>query len=200
MPIPEFVVALREKIGRSPLWLPGVTAVVLRPRADGAVAGRPQAGEGDATAETSGGNGGESLRADTGLEVLLVRRSDNGMWAPITGIVDPGEHPAITCVREAREEARVHIAVERLALVGVTDLVTHANGDQAQYLDHTFRCRWVSGEAAVGDDESTEVAWAPVDALPDMREDLADRIRIAATHTGGDAVLATDRRVRTASA
>lgn len=30
MPIPEFIVSLREKIGGHPLWLSGVTAVVLR--------------------------------------------------------------------------------------------------------------------------------------------------------------------------
>lgn len=30
MPIPEFVAALRAKIGHDPLWLPGVTAVVHR--------------------------------------------------------------------------------------------------------------------------------------------------------------------------
>lgn len=30
MPTPEFILALREKIGSHPLWLPGVTAVVLR--------------------------------------------------------------------------------------------------------------------------------------------------------------------------
>ena len=30
MPIPEFIVELREHIGHAPLWLPGVTAVVIR--------------------------------------------------------------------------------------------------------------------------------------------------------------------------
>jgi 8-oxo-dGTP pyrophosphatase MutT (NUDIX family) len=30
MPIPEFVVELRRHIGHAPLWLPGVTAVVIR--------------------------------------------------------------------------------------------------------------------------------------------------------------------------
>ena len=29
-PVPDFVLALREKIGHDPLWLPGVTAVVRR--------------------------------------------------------------------------------------------------------------------------------------------------------------------------
>ncbi len=30
MPIPEFIVELREHIGHAPLWLPGITAVVIR--------------------------------------------------------------------------------------------------------------------------------------------------------------------------
>lgn len=31
MPTPEFVLALRAKVGNAPLWLPGVCAVVVRP-------------------------------------------------------------------------------------------------------------------------------------------------------------------------
>jgi 8-oxo-dGTP pyrophosphatase MutT (NUDIX family) len=30
MPVPEFIVELRRHIGHAPLWLPGVTAVVIR--------------------------------------------------------------------------------------------------------------------------------------------------------------------------
>ena len=55
MPIPDFVLELRRKVGQAQLWLPGITAVVCR-----------------------------------GDEVLLVRRSDNGQWAPITGSVAHG--------------------------------------------------------------------------------------------------------------
>jgi len=65
-------------------------------------------------------------------ELLLVRRADNGAWSPVTGIVDPGEHPARTVVREVLEEAGVRVNVRRLARVGVTGLVEHANGDLAQ--------------------------------------------------------------------
>ena len=79
MPIPPYVLHLRTMVGRELLWMPGVTAVVLRdgPSGPGAVP-----------------------------EVLLVRRSDNGAWTPVTGIVDPGEHPHVTAVREvARGQA-----------------------------------------------------------------------------------------------
>lgn len=54
-----------------------------------------------------------------GQEVLLVKRSDSGRWAPISGIVDPGENPAQTAVREAAEEASVQIEIERLVWMGV---------------------------------------------------------------------------------
>ena len=154
MPIPPYVSHLRTMIGRELLWMPGVTAVVLR--------------------ETSGADGDGG-----GDEVLLVRRSDNGAWTPVTGIVDPGEHPHVTAVREVAEEASVVAEVERLVWVSATGVVTHVNGDLGQYLDHTFRCRWVSGEPAPGDDEATEVGWFALDALPEMAQRFLDRIAVA---------------------
>ena len=111
--------------------------------------------------------------------VLLVRRSDTGHWAPIGGIIEPGEHPGVVAKREALEEAGVTIEVERLVEVTVTDQYEHANGDRAQYLNHTFRCRYVSGEPRVGDDESLDVGWFPVQDLPKMRADYRARIKVA---------------------
>jgi 8-oxo-dGTP pyrophosphatase MutT (NUDIX family) len=149
VPVPEFVVALRERIGHDLLWLPGVTAVVL-----------------------------------DGGSVLLVRRSDNGSWSPVTGIVDPGERPALTAVREVREETGIECVVEELVWVGVTEPVVHVNGDRAQYLDHTFRCRYVGGTPRVGDDESLEVRWCRLDELPLMDPVLVERITTAVEHQG----------------
>ena len=111
--------------------------------------------------------------------VLLVRRVDTGDWSAITGIVDPGEDPHVTAVRECLEEACVAAVVERLVWVNVGAVTTYSNGDRAQYLEHTFRCRWVSGEGAVGDDENHEVRWWPTDALPDMPERFATRVYVA---------------------
>src|SRR5680860_1364660 len=82
MPVPDFIVDLRRKVGHAELWLPGVTAVVRR--------------------------------VD---EILLVRRSDNGDWTPVTGIVDPGEQPATAARREVFEETGVTVEVDRLAWV-----------------------------------------------------------------------------------
>lgn len=116
------------------------------------------------------------IRHPGGEHVLLVRRSDNGWWTPVTGIVDPGEHPAEAAIRESREEAAVDIRVDRVASIGVSRMVTYANGDQAQYIDHTFACTYLGGDPHPADGENTDVRWFPIDALPDMRPHMLDRL------------------------
>lgn len=114
-----------------------------------------------------------------GPEVLLVRRADSGEWAAVSGIVDPGEHPATTATREAKEETGVDIAIERLVWTRVTNPIVYANKDQCQFLDHGFLARWVAGEATVGDDESTDVGWFPAGTLPTpRRRGLDEMVRI----------------------
>lgn len=141
MPIPPFVVELRELVGTHELWLPAVTAVVLREE-----------------------------------EVLLTRRADNGEWAPITGILDPGEEPAVGARREALEETGVEVRVDRLASVSASPPVVHGNGDRGVYLDLTFACTWLSGEARVADDENLDVRWWPVAGMPEMDRYLRQRV------------------------
>jgi 8-oxo-dGTP pyrophosphatase MutT (NUDIX family) len=141
MATPEFVLALRRKIGTHPLALAGVTAVVLR---DG--------------------------------KVLLGRRSDNGALTPVTGIVDPGEEPADAAVRETLEEAGVVCRVDRLAWVHQIPRIVYANGDQADYLDLTFRCTWISGEPYPADGEMRDVGWYDLDALSGLDADMLQRI------------------------
>ncbi len=113
------------------------------------------------------------FRGDT---VLLGRRSDNGALTPITGIVDPGEEPADAAVRETLEEAGVVCRVERLAWVHQIPRIVYGNGDQADYLDLTFRCAWVSGEPYPADGEMTEVGWYGLDELPELDRDMLRRI------------------------
>jgi len=112
-------------------------------------------------------------------ELLLVQRADNHAWTPVTGIMDPGEEPAVSAAREALEEACVVVSVDRLASVSSGHDVTHANGDRSTFLDLTFACSWVSGEAAVGDDESVDVRWWPIADLPAMSETMRERIGAA---------------------
>jgi len=112
-------------------------------------------------------------------EVLLVRRADNGEWTPVAGIVDPGEHPHDAAVREVAEEAGVTVEVERLVWLTVTEVITYDNGDETQYIDHVFRCRWVDGDPFPADGEASETAFFAVDAMPPMSWRHAEQVRLA---------------------
>ena len=126
------------------------------------------------------GVSGVVLRGDPGRErVLLGRRADTGRWSVPAGIVEPGEQPADCLVRELWEETRVRVSVERLAAVMADDPLTYPNGDICQFISMTFRCRYLSGEAAVGDEESLAVAWFGLTELPDELSERGRR-RIAA--------------------
>ncbi|OMH31414.1 NUDIX domain-containing protein [Tersicoccus sp. Bi-70] len=151
MPVPDFILTMREKLGTDLIWMPGVSAVVL----------------------------------DDDGRVLLGQRADNGQWGLITGILDPGEEPAVGAVREVAEETGVVARVEHLASISAGRPVTFPNGDRAQFLDLTFRCRYVAGEARVADDESLAVGWYAVDDLPDsVPPHQRWRLQTALTATG----------------
>ena len=144
MPIPDFVVELRKRVGQVELWMPAITAVVVRDE-----------------------------------QVLLVQRADNHAWTLVTGILEPGEEPAVGAARETLEETGVTVRVDRLASVSSNHRVTHTNGDLAVYLDLTFACTWVSGEAHVADDESIDVRWWPLDDLPQLGPTQVERLEEA---------------------
>ena len=112
-------------------------------------------------------------------QVLLGRRADNGRWSVPAGIVEPGEQPADCLVREVWEETRVRVAVERLVSVVADSEISYPNGDRCQFISMTFRCRYLTGKAAVGDEESLAVGWFDVDDLPDQLSGRG-RQRIAA--------------------
>jgi 8-oxo-dGTP diphosphatase len=146
VPTPEYITAIRRVYGQGRLLLPGVSAVVIR---DDLEPGR--------------------------VHLLLTRRSDTGRWSLPAGIVEPFEQPAASILRELEEETRITAEVERLALLRTDPDVVYPNGDRCQFIAMCFRCRYVSGEAQVGDEESTEVAWFAADELPDELSDIQQR-------------------------
>ncbi|MEU3534418.1 NUDIX domain-containing protein [Streptomyces murinus] len=116
---------------------------------------------------------------DDAGRVLLGRRTDTRKWSVVGGIPEPGEQPADCAVREVFEETAVRCLPERVVLVQALQPVTYGNGDVCQYMDITFRCRAVGGEARVNDDESLDVGWFAVDALPGLNEFALSRIKRA---------------------
>ncbi len=137
MPIPDYILKLRAKVGPALLLLPGVTAVILNDRG----------------------------------EVLFQRRSDNGQWGLLSGIVDPGEEPADAVIREVREESGLTVIPERISGVysGPDFHRRYPNGDESLYVDITFICRLVGDTTPrINDDESLEIRYFAREALPPM--------------------------------
>lgn len=154
MSTPQFVLDLRAHVGHDRLWLPGCTAVVLR--MCGPLAGSPVPTDTPIDPST--------------VEVLVVRRSDNGAWTPITGIVDPGETPWQAAERETCEEADVQARTLRLLSQEVVGPMTYDNGDEAIYLDTCFLLEWIDGDPWPADGENTHARFVRADALPHMNE------------------------------
>lgn len=102
-------------------------------------------------------------------EVLLQHRSDTLTWGFPSGALDPSEDIADCVVREVYEETGVMVVPERITsvLAGRDFLHTYPNGDKVAIISVTFRCRPISGEPRVNDDESLAVQYFPADALPD---------------------------------
>jgi len=124
--------------------------------------------------------GVSGLVFDVAGRVLLQRRSDTRTWSVIGGMIDPGEEPADAVVREVFEETGIQVEPERISGVYLTPVITYPNGDRTQYVITAFRCRHVAGVPHVHDDESLEVAYFDLDALPALRADHVLRIRHAA--------------------
>ncbi|MFG2109712.1 NUDIX hydrolase [Micromonospora chersina] len=112
--------------------------------------------------------------------VLLIQRTDNGLWALPGGAQDFGEYIAETAVRETREETGVQIEVT--GMVGIytnpNHVVEYSDGEVRQQFSVCFRGGYVSGNPTTSD-ESSAVRWVPRDELERLPIHTSMRLRIA---------------------
>lgn len=124
------------------------------------------------------------IRDDQG-GVLLGRRADLHLWAPPSGVVQLGETPAQTIVREVKEETGLEVeAVKLIGLYAGAEFEwTYANGDQAQIISALFACRIIDGTPKADNGEFLDLRYFPPSAMPSLmpryvrmlREALAER-------------------------
>ncbi|MET7947149.1 NUDIX domain-containing protein [Micromonospora sp. NPDC005324] len=111
--------------------------------------------------------------------VLLIQRTDNGLWALPGGAQDFGEYVADTAVRETREETGVEIEVT--GVVGIytnpNHVVEYSDGEVRQQFSICFRGRYVRGRT-VTSSESSAVAWVERDELDGLSIHPSMRLRI----------------------
>lgn len=97
-------------------------------------------------------------------ELLLIQRSDSGVWLYPTGWADIGYSPAEVVVKEVEEEAGIE--VEPIRLVAVMDgLRLGASG--LPFYSLVFHCRATGGELRRHPLETSDVGWFAEDRLPE---------------------------------
>jgi 8-oxo-dGTP pyrophosphatase MutT (NUDIX family) len=118
-------------------------------------------------------------------QVLMIQRSDNGLWALPGGGHDAGESIGDTVVREVREETGIEVEV--LSLSGIyTDpghVIRYDDGEIRQQFSICFRARPTGGELRTGD-ETSAVRWVDPADLPGLHIHPTMRLRIEHARDG----------------
>jgi ADP-ribose pyrophosphatase YjhB (NUDIX family) len=113
-------------------------------------------------------------------EVLLAKRTDNGLWCIPGGHVDLGETLAQACLRELKEETGLKAEIVRL--IGVysdTKGSLHiAQGPEWHTVRVSFLCR-ITGGSLTPSEETSEIKYFNVRQLPALITDHAKRIKDA---------------------
>ena len=97
-------------------------------------------------------------------EILLVQRSDSGIWLYPTGWADVGYSPAEVAVKEVKEETGIEVEPERL--LAVVDGLRRGFTSVPLY-SMVFYCRATGGTLKAHPLETKDVGWFARDALPE---------------------------------
>lgn len=104
-------------------------------------------------------------RGNNGSEVAIVSVKPSLRWQLPKGIVDPGESPEITAVREVREEAGVETNL--LALIETIEYwyrsVMHGKPVRYHKFVQFYLLEYRSGDVADHDHEIAEARWVSFD-------------------------------------
>ncbi|MCD2195229.1 NUDIX domain-containing protein [Actinomycetospora endophytica] len=121
------------------------------------------------------------VRDDAG-RVLLVRRTDNGLWELPGGRVEVGESATDAVEREVAEESGVVIKVLRLAGISTdpSHLIASPTGTETRQQFAVCVHAWpVSGDPHPDGSETSDAAWVPVGDLADREMHPTMRLRLA---------------------
>lgn len=116
---------------------------------------------------------------DTDGRLLMIRRTDNDLYAIPGGAQEIGETISQTVVREVGEETG--ITVDITGLIGVYSdpehLIAFSDGEVRQEFSLCFRARPLSGELHTSS-ESKEVLWVEPRRLDDLNIHPSIQLRI----------------------
>ncbi|MBR2811437.1 MAG: NUDIX domain-containing protein [Solobacterium sp.] len=98
-------------------------------------------------------------------KILFQRRSDNGCWGLVGGLLEQEETYAQAAVREAEEETGLQVELTSFLGIYHNYQMVWPNGDAAHTLGAYFTARVKAGTVRV-DEESLELRWFAEDERP----------------------------------
>ena len=128
------------------------------------------------------------VRRDVGSpEILLMRRSDNGLWGLPGGYVERGESVVGAAAREVQEETGFEIELGRL--IGVysdpaRQVIQYSATERIQAINLCFEARAITEGVPTTPEETLETGFFSQDALPEPFVPIHD-VRIADALAGG---------------
>ena len=99
--------------------------------------------------------------------ILFQRRTDNGRWGLIGGLLEMNETYAQAAVREAREETGLEVKLTGFLGIFHNHDMVWANGDAAHVISAMYTAEIVSGEPRI-DEESFELRFFGKDEFPEL--------------------------------
>lgn len=115
-------------------------------------------------------------------QILFQRRSDNGSWGLVGGLVEMNETYAEAAVREAKEETGLDIRLQSFLGVYHNHNMVWSNGDQAHVICAFFTAEIVKGEPRI-DEESLELRFFPENNIPPLL--FEDHIEVMKAYRAG---------------
>ena len=110
-------------------------------------------------------SGGVAFRVSaTGTEVALISVGPEKRWQLPKGLVDSGETPEVTAVREVREEAGIETELlQRIETIEYWYVGNRGNQRvRFHKFVHFFLLRYLSGQVEDHDWEVNEARWVPI--------------------------------------
>ena len=112
-----------------------------------------------------------------GDQILLQRRSHNGNWSLIGGLMELDETLSETAIREIREETGLEVKLDYLVGVYHNRHAEWPNGDKAHVVSAVYKASIISGEPRL-DEESLELRFFSKEDLPALpSEDYQEAIK-----------------------
>ena len=112
-------------------------------------------------------------------KVVLIRRTDNNLWAVPGGYMEPGESLTEACRREVLEETGLTIKVQRLIGVYTSPNLTleYPDGNNLQIVVLHFEAMSVDGEFTLGN-ETSEIGYFSQSEAEELQMNTLDQKRM----------------------